>query len=326
MDSGEPDAKPIAKPRRRWRTGLLLFVLFAVVWVIASRMIFRFPELYPMELPEIAPATETSFEGRLRIGTYNIAHGRGSGSGFWTNFRGSKEERATRLQQIADLVDRYQLDLLVLNEVDFDATSSRGVNQARTIAAMAGLRYCLEQHNYDANYLGFNFRAGNAVLSRYPLREPKLIRYPNRRPLQKMLLGDKRGVICDVLLPGDRKVRLVAVHIDPDQEEVRAESTRVLAELVAESREPVILAGDFNCAPGTNGATTALDILLNTHRFKNDSDDWPGGTWPSDKPDRVLDWVLVPRDWSFKTVKTPDSTLSDHRPVFVEIEWNSSKQ
>ena len=38
-------------------------------------------------------------------------------------------------------------------------------------------------------------------------------------------------------------------------------------------------------------------------------------TFPSEKPDRVIDWVLFPPDWYLVEGFVAESSLSDHLPV-----------
>ena len=111
----------------------------------------------------------------LRIGTFNIAHGRGTASSNWQG--GDEAERLARLREIAQLVQERQLDVLVLNEVDFSAAWSSHLNQAEFIASAAGFPYRVEQRNIDAATPLFSFRFGNAVLSKYPIIEVSLIEF-----------------------------------------------------------------------------------------------------------------------------------------------------
>jgi hypothetical protein len=46
------------------------------------------------------------------------------------------------------------------------------------IAEAAGLPFVLEQRNYDASLLFYQWEFGNAVLSRFPISEAQLIEYP----------------------------------------------------------------------------------------------------------------------------------------------------
>ena len=47
----------------------------------------------------------------------------------------------------------------------------------------------------------------------------------------------------------------------------------------------------------------------------------PDFTFSSTRPDRVIDWILVPKPWSLVSKQVFPLTLSDHRPVIGLIRW-----
>jgi endonuclease/exonuclease/phosphatase family metal-dependent hydrolase len=96
----------------------------------------------------------------LRIATYNIAHGRGLAESNWDG--GSPADHEARLQAIAAELRAWPVDVVVLEEVDFDASWSHRVNQAEVLARAAGFPYWIEQSNYD---LRFPSRAPLGVLT-----------------------------------------------------------------------------------------------------------------------------------------------------------------
>jgi endonuclease/exonuclease/phosphatase family metal-dependent hydrolase len=42
-------------------------------------------------------------------------------------------------------------------------------------------------------------------------------------------------------------------------------------------------------------------------------------TFRADRPDRAIDWVLVPAGWTLSEHRPVDATLSDHRPVVARV-------
>lgn len=42
-------------------------------------------------------------------------------------------------------------------------------------------------------------------------------------------------------------------------------------------------------------------------------------TYHSARPERLIDWVLIPADWQFVDYRVVSSTLSDHRPVVTGL-------
>ena len=45
----------------------------------------------------------------------------------------------------------------------------------------------------------------------------------------------------------------------------------------------------------------------------------PGFTFPSDRPDRRIDYVLLSGPVRATSARVPDTTASDHRPVIADI-------
>ena len=101
------------------------------------------------------------------IGTFNIAHGRGLAE---SNWRGSSiRQRKQRLEAIAAVIQ--DLDIVVLNEVDFFAPWSWFVNQARCLRKTARFSFMATQHTCRVPFL----RYGNVTLSRFPLTDCETI-------------------------------------------------------------------------------------------------------------------------------------------------------
>lgn len=266
----------------------------------------------------------------LRIGTWNIAHARGSQESNWNS--GTTDDKRAHLREIARVIQDADLDIVILNEIDFDASWSGRLNQARLIAQAAGYRWRVEQRNYDAAVPFFSLRFGNAVLSRFPIVEAHAIDFPTAHWWHPIVFGEKDGVVCSIELPGGALVEVVAVHLESawEQEEIRNASARAIVAHIRTTTGPVIAAGDFNTAPpgfrrlpARHAKETAVSILmdeLSLHTVPLDEPQLYDYTFPSDAPAHVIDWIIVPERWMIGMREVLDSQLSDHRPVIMEIE------
>ncbi len=299
---------------------------FLAVWYAIGRMTSPLRAARSFG-PEGAPSAAPAATDRLRIGTYNIAHGRGLADSNWAGR--DRQASAERLRAIAGLLAEQRLDVVVLNEADFGSTWSRGVNQAEAIAREAGFPWRAEGRNIDVGMPFMALRFGNAVLSRFPIVEARAVDYPARSGFEAAAAGKKRGLLCTLELPGGRRVRLLAVHLEHRDEPVRIASAAVIAGLAAEPGPPLIAAGDFNSMPegwprASRGAggRTAISALLADGRFSTALDTPPGEadfTFSSDRPRMVIDWILAPPGHRITRQRALDSQLSDHRPVVAEI-------
>lgn len=276
-----------------------------------------------ISLERRGPATGPRTPGLLRVATYNIAHLRGQPEDNWAP---SVDERDRRASDIAALLRTLDADVVVLNEVDFDASWSGRIDAAALLAERAGYPLVVRQRSLDVCVGWLCWRFGNAVLSRVELSDAQLLELPGFSSWETALAGKKRGAIMTLALPSG-PVRLAAVHLCHRSEEVRTASASQLS-LLVHDRAPLLVVGDLNAAPRsfphaehTRDGWSAFRIF--DERFAR----MPAGelpapadlTYPTAAPDRVLDWILIPKELAFASYGVVDSAHSDHRPVLAEV-------
>lgn len=309
------------RPRHYVIWGVLLAVFVPYLY---SRLTSPLRRIASAELEAVPVGAGDS--GLLRVACYNIAHGRGLAASNWAG--GSAEQRKERLEQIAAQLRQMNADIVVLNEVDFDASWSGGVNQAEELARMAGYRFRVESANIDLRVLVWNLRFGNAILSRFPLKNVAVVDFPGYAVWETLLAGKKRGVRAEVSR-GDHVFQIVGAHLSHRPEMVRVESAQMICELAASARGPVIVAGDLNSTPGgfpghvsTPDSRNAIEVFDSAGEFQRQPVADPGArdfTFPADAADRIIDWILISDDLRFRQYEVVDSTLSDHKAVVAEI-------
>ncbi|MHC4606129.1 MAG: endonuclease/exonuclease/phosphatase family protein [Planctomycetota bacterium] len=287
---------------------LAAIVLFVVVWWGIGRLGAPGRAVRMFHLAE-APALPPAERGSIRIAAFNIAHGRGGGASNWSD----DLERGRRIGAIGAMLRVLDLDVAVLNEVDFDSSWSGGGDQAHAIAAVAGLPYVVEQASFDVSVPFFRARFGNAVLSRHPIAEARMVNLPGHSGLEAFLAGKKRGLLVRVTPVDGDPFRVLALHLEPREEPTRLASVQVIPGLVAEDAAPLFVAGDLNTG------------------FENDSLTWLRGkglfgfrasgapTFPADAPRKEIDWILCPAARAFVEYRVVPTDLSDHCPVVAEI-------
>jgi len=314
--------------KKRLKIGLTLVALpaaFCVGWYAVGRLTSPRRAIRVRSLPASEPVADAQAPSELRIATYNIAHGRGLDAGNWRG--GGTDARVARLRDIARVLKEARADIVVLNEVDFRAAWSGNVNQAELIAREAGFPYRVEQRNFEIALPFFTLSWGNALLSRFPVADARVVDYPGYSPWETIPAGKKRGALCTLKLSAGREVRVLAVHLEHRREDVRVASARVIEAIREESAIPLVCAGDFNSAPvgyplagRDSSGQSALSLLLDGGGFQTLPDGAPGAddfTFPSTRPDRVIDWVLLPADWRVVWKQVLPVQHSDHRPVVV---------
>lgn len=309
----------------RWcKWGALLFLVLLSPYGCSRLLSTR----NAVSLETVFPPVPVTNRVGLQIVSYNIAHGRGPVPG-GSNWGGDSRERSQRLTDIGGLLRELDADIAVLNEVDFDTTWSRNVDQAGVIARAAELPFVARQRNLDVVLPFFRWRFGNAVLSRHPIQSVELVRFDPLSLRENLMAGNHDALLATIELPDQSKVAVLAVHL-----EVRSEAIRLLAaeRILALHRQlemPLLVVGDFNSSPSdfpmaspVEGDGTAIDRLAKGHRFGF----FPSMTLPLEHPtfpsagaDRTIDWVLYPRGWRLETGGVAQVEFSDHLPVWARV-------
>lgn len=318
----------LRRVRRTAALVLLVIVAITLLWWTWGRVTARDRRLAVHAQPDMASAPVDIDSGPVRVLAWNIAHGRGDlGPHPLRNWRGgSAAERDARLRRIARILRNVDADVVVLNEVDFDAAWSGGVNQARFLAEAAGYPVRVEQRNFDmrAPFLRLGF--GNAVLSRLPVEQVRWVELPAHSDLEELLVGSKEGVLVELRTAGP-PVAVVAIHLEYRSEETRRAAVPVLDSVAGAWPAPLVLAGDFNTAPPgwpAVGRQTALGELLEMG-WKSPRAEGPPAldelTFPTYAPAESRDWILAeaPLRIEESQVVHAAAGLSDHAPVVALV-------
>ena len=278
--------------------------------------------------PEVPDAPAVAALDTIRVLAWNIAHARGDlMQGTLQNFRGGDgATRTARMIRIARVILEADADVVALNEVDFDAAWSDGLNQAEALARGTGYDAWVEQRNFDYSLLLADFAFGNALLSRLPIEEVRPVPIPPHRRIEAALIGAKTAAVVRIETAAG-PVAVVPIHLEFRDAATRLAAVPPLAGL-RDDAPPLILAGDFNSSPpGWPGAdpTTAVGELMRLGWQSPRAAMEPASgelTFPSPDPARAIDWVLAepPLRILESRVVRGDPELSDHLPVLAVIE------
>ncbi len=240
-----------------------LFLLLAAAWAVcpgAARAGLSFDD-QPVVVGNTA-ATAGEGEGAaaapaalaptgfpLRIASYNIAHGRGVKVGGLNEIAKLKN-----LQAIAALLRREEVDLVGISEISKHDARAKFVDQPKYLASRLGFHHVYAE-NTERGW-GLVTSQGNAVLSRHPIVWSK-----NHKLWRVSDASEQRGCLETLIDLGQgRKLRFLVCHLSTNPTESPRQIEQILA-LVKASKEPVVLAGDFNLRPASGGIKTLVRHL-----------------------------------------------------------------
>lgn len=183
-----------------------------------------------------------------------------------------------------ELQDLMTSDVICLNEVDIGVPRTNYRNVVAELAKELNYNYAFATefieldpifHRLKVNpkkYLGLH---GNAILSKYPIKDAYIIRLPEcykwyhaevggispleharrfgaktvfkQEILTEVRHGNRCALICDIELPNGEIVTIVSTHLEdrcfPDK---RFKQVEYLFEKLKNIRTPIVIAGDFN--------------------------------------------------------------------------------
>ena len=240
-------------------------------------------------------------DGRLRLLSFNIQVGisteryRHYLTRSWQHLL-PHNGRAGNLQKIGKLLSDF--DLVALQEADGGSLRSGFVNQVEHLAQLGAFPYWYQQLNRN---LGRFAQHSNGVLSRL---KPQLLEdHPLPGPAG-------RGAILVRFGEGEDALIVVMMHLALGAK-TRALQLGYIRELIGGYRHQVLM-GDMN--------THATDLLEHSPlRDLGLVAPQVEATFPSWRPQRCLDHILLSSSLTLERVEVLAQPISDHLPVAVEI-------
>ncbi len=265
--------------------------------------VYSYPERAVSRLSKIQQ-TEREVGGKqyLRLLSYNIQAGvdirryRQYVTQSWKHVLPHRE-RLENLNRIADILTRY--DLVGLQEVDAGSLRSGFVDQTEYLAHRGNFPYWYQQVNRK---LGKLAQHSNAFLSRM---RPSVI-------VEHKLPGlPGRGALVAEFGRGKEALAVFILHLALGRR-ARQRQIGYISEVLEDYTHAVVM-GDMNCGYDSD-ELRLLVKLANLHEPSCEMN-----TFPSWRPMRNLDHILVSSGLQVKNARVLDYTVSDHLPVSVDI-------
>lgn len=244
----------------------------------------------------------------IRLLTFNIQVGIATSSyrhyltKSWQHFLPHKN-RNENLNRIAELLNDY--DVVALQEVDGGSLRSGFVNQVEYLAQAGDFPYWYQQLNRNFGPIA---KHSNGLLSRYRPIEVDEYGLPSLIP--------GRGIIVAKYGKLDDPIVLVIMHLSLS-EKAQNEQLRFVRDLISDYNH-VVLMGDMN---------THADQILHHSPLKTAGlVALPGvrHTFPSWRPEKALDHILVSRSLVVKKAQVVTFPVSDHLPIALDLRLPAS--
>lgn len=208
---------------------------------------------------------------------------------------------------MASAINTVGADIVGLNEMYSEGELPQFKNQVGILSEMTGLR-----HYYFAKAIDVdegNNPYGNGLLSRYPIVSAETVMVPDPDG-KKGAYGYETRCLLKARLENGLNVLVIHFGLNPD-EQINAVKT-VIENLPTEK---TILMGDFNVTPDDEVLAPIRERLRDTADLFTEEK----LSYPSDKPDKKIDYIFVTPDIQVEMADIPSIVASDHRPHIAEI-------
>ena len=237
----------------------------------------------------------------MKIMTFNTQHCR--------NYLENKID----FEIMARVIRESGAEIVGLNEIYGEGDVPNFTNQTGTLSILTGLvNHCFAK---AIDVGGKNAPYGNAFLSKYPIVEAETIPVPDPEDRVKGHRYESRCLL-KVKLSCGLTVLVIHFGLNPD------EQINVVATVVQHlENERCLLMGDFNVTPDDAVLSPIRERMKDTAELF----DTEKLSYPSDVPDRKIDYIFVSPDIEVLSADILAIVASDHRPHVAEIEFKLSE-
>lgn len=248
-------------------------------------------------------------DSSVRVLVFNIHAGKDAGG-------------KDNIADLAALIRATRADIVLLQEVDRGTNRSGKVDQVQ--ALMNATRFSGvfgRSLDYDGGQYGI------AAFARHGFVFNETIDLPVT-PVQTRAGGshEPRAALMTSAITRQGRLQALTTHLDPSAEDTyRLQEAQLVLNIVRSRMSvetPVVVGGDFNSEPESAVIRKLRDGGLRdawTECGKGD-----GLTYPADQPRKRIDYVFLTGALRCSAADVIDTKISDHRPVLVTIDGNTT--
>lgn len=202
---------------------------------------------------------------------------------------------------MADTINKCEADIVGLNEMRGKGIGENKVSQVEILSQLTCLKHCYFAKAIDVNG---EYPYGNGLISRYPIISAETIMIPDPCIKSGENYYETRCLLKAKLENG---ITVLVTHFGLNFDEQENAVHTVLENFPGEK---CLLMGDFNVKPDN-------EVLKPLYEKMKDAGEFIKGnsfTFPSDSPERKIDYIFVSPDIEILQAQIPDIVASDHRP------------
>jgi endonuclease/exonuclease/phosphatase family metal-dependent hydrolase len=294
---------------------------------------------------------DMAFFDQLRIMTWNIGYGYGLGSEGSSYTQLSRDEYMKKLNHMASVIKKYDPDILLIQEIDFDSKRSGHLNQVEFLSRNTQLKNFAYLSSWTANYIPFPYtpisdhfgkmNSGGVVMTKFTINEHigLVHKKPANNPWWYNMFYLHRYTQMVKIGP----IRVFNNHLEAFDKENRQEQVKEITQWIDRfKRDLVVFGGDLNTLPYWELMRANFEgypeddysndsshlYIKNRIPWMSDSvdkevynskrSDWL--TFPSNRPDRKLDYLFVGKKLKVVKKMVIKNTLSDHMPLVIDVQ------
>ena len=286
------------KPRTFYLVLAAALLCAAMAWYVSSRVTAGNRKLKTYRLKDIAIEIDAHIDF-LRIGCLDLRDG--------LDAQTDEVQVHRNLETVAEFIRQEKLDIVMLTNVDFQSSRSARTDQARVLARLARMPFVLEQRNTDYSLPFHALRTGNAILSRFPLEEARLLDLPGGSFWRNLFAGRPSGAVCRAATP-QGALRLVATGLEPNAQKNPGQLADAMRPAPGDAPPASILFAAGTPAPAPGMSEDVVPILVHEDAFK---------TMRSSESHHA--WILCSREVRLLGYDDAHLALPRHRPVTAQI-------
>lgn len=204
---------------------------------------------------------------KLKVMAWNIKYG-ACRVDFWFDFWGDRTQLSSTevndcMTGIAALIEEYQPDILMAEEIEVNSKRSAYVDMVQFILDKTSLRFAAYGQTWDTRYTASEgvgrIDLGNAIFSRYPITKAERIRQVDRTDQSVVTKTFYiHRAITRVELDVGRPVAAIVVHTEAyDFDGTKQKQIDQIHALMKAETVPFVAGGDFNELPPVCDEKTA---------------------------------------------------------------------